>query len=205
MYRDSKQLLLVMQRPPRVQLDSVWPLLTESEKDDIIVKPGRTFGAMRQAGCPWDDFFGSLEGGRMHHYLFYSQRGGPFYSQIAFVTGLTGNFRSLSDRNGRPDFKVRSYGTYFARVLQGHQPILTHGDVLQRNIIVVENTGYRNDRGSIHLRLYLWIGRARAGIETSRNCFAYLPCSISYTGKGTGAAALDSFCKYGQLRRLQCA
>lgn len=83
MYRDSHQLFLVMQRAPGVQLNLAWPSLTESEKDSIIAKLRRMFDAMRQAECPWPDFFGGLDGGGLHHYLFYSQKSdqkhlGPF-------------------------------------------------------------------------------------------------------------------------------
>lgn len=152
MYRDfdSEQLFLVMQRAPGAQLDSIWPSLTEPEKDDIIAKLRRTFEVMRQAKCPWPDFFGSLDGGSLYHYLFYSQSGdqnflGPFYGEAAFVAGLTGNFRALIDRNSRADFKARFYETYLPRVLQGHRPTLTHGDVQQKNIMA--NSSGQNDQG----------------------------------------------------------
>lgn len=36
---------------------------------------------------------------------------------------------------------------YFARVLQGHRPTFTHGDVQQKNIMVVENTSRPDDQG----------------------------------------------------------
>ncbi|KAL4804553.1 hypothetical protein BDV18DRAFT_161648 [Aspergillus unguis] len=104
MYYDSKQLFLVMQRVPGVQLDSVWPSLAPSEKDDIIAKLQQIFEAMRKVECPWPNFFGGLDGGGVHHYLFYSQHGdekflGPFSGEPAFVAGLVGNYRALVERN----------------------------------------------------------------------------------------------------------
>ena len=57
MYNDSNELFLVMQRAPGVRLDAIWSLLTESEKDDIVDKLRRTFDSMREAQCPWPDFF----------------------------------------------------------------------------------------------------------------------------------------------------
>ncbi|RMJ24986.1 hypothetical protein PHISP_04149 [Aspergillus sp. HF37] len=143
MYDDSNELFLVMHRAPGVQLDSIWPSLTESKKDDIIAKLRWSFDAMRQAECPWPDFFGGLDGvkkGDQKHL-------GPFYGEAAFVAGLAGNFRALTERNGRPDSKARFYETYLARVLQGHRPTLTHGNVQQKNIIVAENASHRNDQG----------------------------------------------------------
>lgn len=152
MYSDSQQLFLIMQRVPGVQLDSIWPSLAPSEKDDIIAKLQRIFNTMRGVECPWPDFFGGLDGGGVHHYLFFSQHGdqtylGPFYGEPAFVAGLVGNYRALVERNNHPDYKARFYERYLARVLQGHRPTLTHGDVQQKNIMVAENTSRLNDQG----------------------------------------------------------
>ncbi|KAJ6021194.1 phosphotransferase enzyme family protein [Penicillium herquei] len=147
---DSKQLFLIIQRAPGVQLDKIWPSLEPSEKDDIITKLERIFDTLRKAECPWPDFFGGLDGGGIPHYLFYSQHGdrkflGPFSGEPAFVAGLVGNYRALVDHNNHPDYKARFYEKYFERVLKGHRPTLTHGDVQQKNIIISENG--RNDQG----------------------------------------------------------
>lgn len=152
MYYDSEQLFLVMQRIPGVPLNTIWSSLAQSEKDDIITKPQLIFDAMRNAECPWPNFFGGLDGGGVYHYLFYSQHGdkkflGPFFGEPAFVAGLVGNYKALVERNKLPDYKARFYEKYLARVLQGHRPTLTHGDVQQKNIIVVENTSRPNNRG----------------------------------------------------------
>ncbi|WEW60029.1 hypothetical protein PRK78_005512 [Emydomyces testavorans] len=153
MYHDSNELFLVMQRAPGVPLDSIWPSLTPSEKYGIIAKLRQAFDVMQQAECPWPDFFGGLDGSGVHHYLFWCRKGGsrhlgPFYSEAAFVAGLTGNYRAAIERNGWPDFKARFYDTYVPRVLQGHRPTLTHGDVQQKNIVVAENNASRlNDHG----------------------------------------------------------
>ncbi|OJD11963.1 hypothetical protein AJ78_07364 [Emergomyces pasteurianus Ep9510] len=98
MYREvDEQVFLIMQRAPGLSLDKVWPSLTESEKDDIIAKLRQNFDAMRQAECPWPEFFGGFDGGGVHHYLFYNQKEthnylGPFYGEDAFIAGLFGNF-----------------------------------------------------------------------------------------------------------------
>ncbi|KAJ5351668.1 hypothetical protein N7452_000642 [Penicillium brevicompactum] len=152
MYYDSKQLFLIMQRVPGVQLNSIWPSLAHSEKDDIVDKLRLIFDVMRKTECPWPDFFGGLDGGGVHHYLFYSQHGdekflGPFSGEPAFIAGLVGNYRASIERNNLPDYKARFYETHLASVLQGHRPTLTHGDVQQKNIMVVENTSRPNDQG----------------------------------------------------------
>lgn len=152
MYYDSNQLFLIMQRMPGVQLDSIWESLSESEKDDIIAKLQKAFNAMRKAQPPWPDFFGGLDGEGVHHYLFYSQHGdekflGPFCGEPAFVEALVGNYRAMREKNNLPIYKAIFYEKYLAQVLQGHRPTLTHGDVQQKNIMVVENTSRSNDQG----------------------------------------------------------
>lgn len=108
-------------------------------------------------------FLEGLDRGGVHHYLFYSQHGdekflGPFTGEPAFIAGLVGNYRALVERNNRPDYKARFYEEYLARVLQGHRPTLTHGDVQQKNIMVVENTSRLNDRGgrSFNIAIVDW-------------------------------------------------
>ena len=110
MYHDSEQLFLVMQRMPGERLDRVWPSLTDGEKTSISEQLRRAFDCLRQAECPEPEFFGGLDGGAVHHYLFYSQKGdreflGPFRDEAAFVIGLTDNLRALRERNGHPLFK----------------------------------------------------------------------------------------------------
>lgn len=153
MYHDSGQRFLIMQRVLGAPLNSIWPSLADSEKDDIIAKLQLIFDAMRKAECPWPgNFFGGLDGGGIHHYLFYSQHDdreflGPFFGEPAFVAGLVGNYRALVNYNNHPDYKARFYEKYLPRVLQGHRPTLTHGDVQQKNIMVVEDTSRPNDQG----------------------------------------------------------
>ncbi|PGG96868.1 hypothetical protein AJ79_09430 [Helicocarpus griseus UAMH5409] len=142
MYYDSNQFFLVMQRAPGVSLDKTWPSLTVSEKGDIIAKLQHVFSIMRQAKSPWPDtFFGSLDGGPVHHYLFWSmthgRHMGPFHSEAAFVSAITTNYRLASDRKGWPRHKADYYEKYLPHILRGHRPTLTHGDVQQKNIVVV--------------------------------------------------------------------
>lgn len=111
MYYDPEQLFLGMQRMPGEQLDRLWPSLTDGEKTSITEQLRRIFDCLRQAECPEPQFFGCLDGGTVHHYLFYSQKGdqgflGPFRGEAAFVKGLSDNFRALRERNGHPLFKV---------------------------------------------------------------------------------------------------
>lgn len=94
---------LIMQRTPRVKLDSVWPSSTESDNDTITAKLGHMFHSMRQAGCPWSDVdvFGSLNGGEWHHEITYNQSHEseqqhlrPFRGEAAFSTSITENYQA---------------------------------------------------------------------------------------------------------------
>jgi len=60
MFRDGIEVFLVMERAPGMQLDAVWPSLTESEKSSVTSKLSRIFESMRQVECPWPDFFWRL-------------------------------------------------------------------------------------------------------------------------------------------------
>ncbi|KAJ0422345.1 kinase-like domain-containing protein [Aspergillus carlsbadensis] len=155
MYRDpeTREKFLIMQRVPGEQLESIWPTLTESEKDGIVAKLRETFTNLRQVPCPKPDFYGGLDGGYLHHYLFYNRRAdeppflGPFCGEASFIAGLVDNFRAQVEHNRRPDHKVRFYEKYLPSVLQGHQPTLTHGDVQMKNIVVSESKVQRNEQG----------------------------------------------------------
>ncbi|KAL4910137.1 hypothetical protein BDW74DRAFT_173603 [Aspergillus multicolor] len=162
------QVFLVMRRAPGVRLDDIWDSLTESEKDDIVSKLKRNFEIMREVQCLFGseagDFYGGLDGKGLPHSLFYCQKEGrgclgPYYGEEAFVEGLVGNFRAYTERNGRPDYKVRYYEKYLARVLNGHRPRLTHRDVQRKNIIVNENPSRKNDQGehSFDVVLVDWV------------------------------------------------
>ncbi|EEP82040.1 predicted protein [Uncinocarpus reesii 1704] len=76
--------------------------------------------------------------------------------EAAFIAGLTANYRASSERRGCPDYKARFYETCLPRVLQGHRPTLTHGDIQQKNIVVAENG--RNNQGerSFDITLVDW-------------------------------------------------
>ncbi|EFE36950.1 uncharacterized protein ARB_04477 [Trichophyton benhamiae CBS 112371] len=100
MFKSSSEIFLIMQRAPGIQLDKIWPSLTESEKIDISIKLRQVFDDMQQVKCPWPDFFGDLGGGGVQDHLFYSPDTanrylGPFYGEAAFIAGF------IDDQSGR--------------------------------------------------------------------------------------------------------
>ncbi|KJY01912.1 phosphotransferase enzyme family protein [Zymoseptoria brevis] len=161
MYYDAEQLFMVMERVPGKQLDTVWPLLTELEKDMVTIKLCAIFESMRQAECPWPQFFGGLDEGGVCHNLLYSQKEddqeflGPFHSEAAFVTALTDNFRALVERNDRPDFKVRHFEAHLGNVLGSFRPTLTHSDLHKTNILL-EQISSEGGARSFNVALVDW-------------------------------------------------
>lgn len=144
MYYESDELFVVMQRVPGIRLDRLWASLTDDEKDSIVAQLQHTFARLRQTPCPKPHWFGGLDGGAIRHYLFYSQRDeekhlGPSGDGPAFVKSLTDNFRALKEANDHPDLKVRFYEGHLPGALAGIHPILTHGDVKRKNIMVHDN------------------------------------------------------------------
>ncbi|KAJ5715454.1 phosphotransferase enzyme family protein [Penicillium malachiteum] len=144
MYQEGHEIFLIIYRVPGVQLDSIWSSLEPSEKDDIITNLNEICEKMRKVECPVPNFYGSLDGGGLHTFLFRNNNDhrnylGPFFCKSEFVAGLVGNYRALTNRNDLPNYKARFYEKYMFRVLEGHRSVLTHGDLQQKNIMVVEN------------------------------------------------------------------
>ncbi|CAK1359201.1 hypothetical protein CB0940_05449 [Cercospora beticola] len=144
MYYHEKELFLVMQRAPGVQLEKLWPSLTSSEKQFIVAELHNVFHQLRETVCPAPAYFGGLAGEGVNHHLFFNQKDddqdllGPFHGEAAFLEGLTSNFRASRERNGHPVFKVQFYEDHLSNALRGLSPVLTHGDVQRRNIMVAE-------------------------------------------------------------------
>jgi hypothetical protein len=156
MYQDAEETFLVMQRIPGVLLDTIWSSLSEVEKDSIVEQLRLVFQTMRAVECPWPDFLGSLDGGSVHHYLFYDQKGsathlGPFHDEASFVARLAENFRALVERNGSLDYKVRFYEKHLPLTLRNHRSTLTHGDLQRQNIMVARRP---SDTGAIGERSF---------------------------------------------------
>ena len=63
MYYNDEELFLVMQRMPGVQLDLLWDGLSENEKLSLKAELRTIFEDLRNAECPWPDFFGALDRG----------------------------------------------------------------------------------------------------------------------------------------------
>ncbi|GCB20805.1 hypothetical protein AAWM_03690 [Aspergillus awamori] len=139
MHCESDERFLVMQRIHGVPLNSLWSSLAPSEKDDIITK-------LQQA---WMGVLYPTTYSIANVAMIMRDFSGLFSNESALVAGLVGNYRALVEKNKHPDYKARFYEKYLPRVLQGHRPTLTHGDIQQKNIMVVENFQNNQDRRSL--------------------------------------------------------
>ncbi|KAL5343488.1 hypothetical protein BJX70DRAFT_408261 [Aspergillus crustosus] len=131
------QALIYLERyVPQVPAPRLYAMYRENEQTFLIMQ--------RVPGVQLDKVWSSLTESEKDDII---SKLSPFQGEAAFVAGLAENFRALTERNQRPDYKVRFYETYLAHVLQGHRPTLTHGDVQQRNILVAENPERSNEQG----------------------------------------------------------
>ncbi|KAL2799240.1 hypothetical protein BJX66DRAFT_293413 [Aspergillus keveii] len=164
MYRDpeTRETLLIMQRIPGESLETVWPSLTESEKDGIVGKLRETFENLHAVPCSKPDYYGGLDAGYLRHEFFLHNEDpdgpsglGPFYGEESFVAGMTDSYRARMTKNGQPTHKALFYETYLPRVIKGHRPTLTHCNLKKQHIMVVEKKEQRNEKGERSLDVVL--------------------------------------------------
>jgi hypothetical protein len=116
MYRDpgTHETFLIMQRIPGERLETIWPSLNESEKDDIVGKLRETSESLHTVPCPKPDYYGGLDGGHLRHDFFLHNQDpdgpsglGPFYGEESFVAGMIDSYRARMQKNGSPTHKAR--------------------------------------------------------------------------------------------------
>lgn len=74
MYYREDELFLIMQRAPGVQLEGLWPSLTNLEKQSIATDLHDIFRHLREAVCPVPDYFSGLAGEAVNYHLFFNQK-----------------------------------------------------------------------------------------------------------------------------------
>jgi hypothetical protein len=141
MYRitSTGHICLIMQRIPGESLEHIWPALQEAEKSDICARLNEIFLSIRNVPAP--QFYGSVDNGKFHHYLFYSPVSdqeicGPFNSESQFNAALVKRLRSDWAQMKKHSFKADFYEKNLDRTLVGHRPVLSHSDLQRKNVIV---------------------------------------------------------------------
>ncbi|OJD19952.1 hypothetical protein AJ78_00146 [Emergomyces pasteurianus Ep9510] len=141
MYRvpETGLLYLVMERLAGVSLENIWAELTEDEKSTICGKLKAIFDTVHGIAPP--NFYGTVTKGPIPHHLFYSREKdpdicGPFASEFAFNRSFVKNLRYIWALNERYSHKADFYAENIDAVFHDHPPMLTHGDLQRKNVIV---------------------------------------------------------------------
>jgi hypothetical protein len=140
MYRRSNgHLCIIMQRMPGDTLEKLWPTLNETEKTDISNKTKAILDNIRQIS---GHFYGSVDRGPIHHQLLWTAKGdsaisGPFTTEKELNVAFAKQLQGIYSINSKHCYKADFYMRRLDEGLRGHRPVLTHGDIQRKNIMVL--------------------------------------------------------------------
>jgi hypothetical protein len=154
-------LVVVMERPPGVTLESLWSSLAKNDKDKILLHTRFIMEKVRAISPP--DFFGSVDRKHMPHYLFYWPKypaniSGPYASERDLIQGLVLKSRANAQDNGREAYLA----DFFEKQLLGalakgdRSPVFTHSDLQRKNVLVDEISGSHDDEKEFRVSLVDW-------------------------------------------------
>lgn len=126
---------IVMERIQGETLESQWPKMSHAAKETVSLKLRSIFEEMRNLESPGgyctlgsrglpDDFFWKKE--------LPNDLAGPFDTE----TGLNEAMVANCFLNGRRRYAANFYSRAFERILQGHPPTFSHGDIQKKNIMI---------------------------------------------------------------------
>ncbi|KAH6951656.1 hypothetical protein HG530_014985 [Fusarium avenaceum] len=142
MYRDEPSgcLYLVMEHLPGVNLESVWPHLSNKSKSSVTMQLKDMFDQMRALEPP-KDFIGGIDGGTLRDAPFSMvdadpRVNGPFKSskEVGLALALASQDRMVE--SGRPSWLPPFFTQHLSVALKDHEAQFTHGDIHMRNIVV---------------------------------------------------------------------
>ncbi|KAK6350271.1 hypothetical protein TWF696_006506 [Orbilia brochopaga] len=149
MWKDSNDgtFYIIMEYLPGETLDSLWPKLTEPEKDSILSKLRHALQQMRALPPPFATIFGSVSGGHIMHHLFamtdYPPNiSGPFDNEHDFIMGLINKVRvdAKDNKSKRLEYLAGFYEKQllpeFTKNEANHASTFTHSDLQRKNILV---------------------------------------------------------------------
>lgn len=131
---------IVMEETQGKTLKELWPTLKPSAKENITSQLKTTFDQLRRLPSPAR--FCALHGkplpdGLFEDYEDWSRRSGPFESEDQLNQAL---LKKYAASEARSEGKATFYERAWASVFSGHEPVFTHGDVQQKNIMVSEDS-----------------------------------------------------------------
>lgn len=138
MFREGEELFIVIERIQGRRLDTLWSMMSDSEKTSILASLKQSMTRIRSLR---GHFFDSVDQGALPHHLFCNAendpaRSGHFNKEDDLNQGLLLLYRDIQKMNGYPEYKSTFYESAFASVLKNHMPVFTHSDIQTKNIII---------------------------------------------------------------------
>ncbi|KAJ1671682.1 hypothetical protein EV182_007502 [Spiromyces aspiralis] len=126
---------IMMERIAGETLESLWPSLSEQEKDMVIAKLRQYFDELRRLPSP--GYFGRLGGRPLLSFPYHAPSSdpaisGPFKTEDALNEALALRCAQECSSPYMPDF----YRQSLPHIFRDHKPTFTHGDLYPNNILV---------------------------------------------------------------------
>jgi aminoglycoside phosphotransferase (APT) family kinase protein len=143
LYRDcdEQKNFIVMEKIQGKTLKEVWPALEPSAKEDITSQLRTAFNQLRRLPSP--AHFCALHGKPLPDAIFETGEDsdcnrGPFETEGQLNQALLKSYVASEARmTGKTIFYARAWPSVFS----GHEPVFTHGDIQQKNIMISEVSG----------------------------------------------------------------
>jgi hypothetical protein len=142
MYQDEPSgcFYLIMECIPGVNLESIWPHLSNESKSSVAMQLKDMFDQMRALEPP-KNFIGGIDGGTLRDAPFNMvdadpRVNGPFQSsgEVGLALGLAS--QNIMEEIGRPEWLPDFFTQHLSVALKDHEAKFTHGDLHMRNVMV---------------------------------------------------------------------
>ncbi|KAM0553373.1 hypothetical protein ACHAPJ_007387 [Fusarium lateritium] len=142
MYQDEPSgcFYLIMEYIQGVNLESIWPSLSNESKSSVTTQIKDMFGQMRTLNPP-NNFIGGINGGTLRDTPFHTEDpdpriNGPFKSSEEVGLALALASRNFWEATGRSVWLPRFFTQHLGAALKDHEAKFTHGDLHMRNVVV---------------------------------------------------------------------
>lgn len=142
MYRDEPSgcFYLIMDYIPGVNLQSIWPSLSNESKLSVTMQLKDMFDQIRSLKPP-NNFIGGIDGGILRDTPFLTMDpdtriNGPFKSSEEVGSALALASRKFWEEIGRPAWLPQFFTQHLGAALKDHEAKFTQTDLHMRNIVV---------------------------------------------------------------------
>ena len=132
-YHDDGMNFIVMERIHGHTLQETWHTFDDQRKKKLVTQIKEYLGQMRRIGSPGG--YCSLNQQPLLHSIFWTPShdcDGPFDTEAEFNNAMVRKCRASEALNMKADY----YQQVLPNVLKDHAPILTHGDIQKKNIMI---------------------------------------------------------------------